>query len=130
MRRRSSRSTAGRPMLGSMPKLVRPADQPAVIDAAVSVFGNRGKLAILRYLNHHGPALRADITDATEIATPTLGSHLAELEHAGAVTADLPTDQRRGRSIRYATDPSRLRQLLTVMGSYVFNDDEALGAAQ
>lgn len=103
-----------------MPKLVRPADQPADLDAAVAVYGNRARLAILRYLATHGPALRVDIADATGTATPTLAAHLAELEKAGVVSVDLPAEQRRGRSARYAIEADTLRHLLTVMQGYVF----------
>ncbi len=49
-----------------------------------------------------------------------MASHLVELEKAGAVTVDLPAEQRRGRSARYTIDPYTLRHLLSVMGSYVF----------
>lgn len=105
---------------GTMPKLVRPADQPAELETAIAVYGNRARLAILRYLAHHGPALRADIAEATGTVTPTLGAHLVELEKAGAVNVDLPVEKRRGRAVYYTIDPHTLRHLLSVMQGYVF----------
>lgn len=103
-----------------MPKLVRPADQPAELETAIAVYGNRARLAILRYLATHGPALRVDIAEATGTATPTLAAHLTELEKAGVVSVDFPVEQRRGRSVRYSIEANALRHLLSVMQGYVF----------
>ncbi len=105
-----------------MPRLIRPTDQPQELEHAVAVYGNRGRLAVLRYLAHHGPALRTDIQAATAIATPTLGSHLTVLEEAGAITADLPPQRRRGRTLHYQLHATRTRHLLDVMHDYIFTN--------
>lgn len=110
--------------MGAMPKLVRPSDQPEELEAFIAVFGNRARLSVIRFLQENGPSLRADIAEATGLANPTLGHHLSELERIGAVTADLPPDRRRGRSVRYAADKRALRQLITISQDYIFTAPE------
>lgn len=106
--------------MDTMPKLVRPEDQNAEIDRFISVFGNRARLSIIRYLQAHGPALRIDIAEALNIAKPTLGHHLAELEELGALTVDLPPERRRGRTVRYSINNSVVDELLQAPQHYIF----------
>lgn len=107
--------------MGSMPKYVRPDDQPAELEAFVAVFGNRARLSIVRYLEENGASLRVDIAEATQLANPTLGHHLAELERIGAINADLPPERRRGRTVRYSISGQRLRELMSAPEAYIFD---------
>lgn len=110
--------------MGTMPKLVRPADQPERLESFIHVFGNRARMSIIRFLLDNGPALRVDIAEATRLSTPTLAGHLTELERVGVVHVDLPPEQRRGRSLRYEADGEALRTLLQVPSAYIFEDED------
>ena len=107
--------------MGPMPKLVRPADQPEQLEHFIAVFGNRARMSVVRFLEKNGPSLRVDIAEATGIANPTLGNHLAELERIGVVEADLPVE--RGRTIRYSVSEKALRSLMSAPEAYIFNED-------
>lgn len=108
--------------MGPMPKLVRPADQPEQLEHFIAVFGNRARMSVVRFLEKNGPSLRVDIAEATGIANPTLGNHLAELERIGVVEADLPVERRRGRTIRYSVSEKALRSLMSAPEAYIFNE--------
>lgn len=103
----------------SMPKIVRPSDQPEIMDAYISAFGNRARITIIKYLQTNGPSLRIDIAKETDLPNPTLGHHLSELERVGVVKGDLPPEMRRGRTMRYSLDPQRIAELLAVPGDYI-----------
>ena len=105
--------------MSSMPKIVRPSDQPAIMDAYMSAFGNRARITIIKYLQTNGASLRVDIAQETGLPNPTLGHHLSELERVGVVKGDLPPEMRRGRTMRYSIDPQRVDELLAVPGDYI-----------
>lgn len=105
--------------MSHMPKIVRPSDQPAIMDAFMSAFGNRARITIIKYLQTNGPSLRVDIATETGLPNPTLGHHLAELESVGVVKGDLPSEMRRGRTMRYSVNPQRIEELLAVPGNYI-----------
>jgi ArsR family transcriptional regulator len=112
--------------MGHMPKLVRPEDQPADVDAAISAFGNRARSTILRYLTSRGDrgALRADIAEDTHMAIPTLSKHLRALEDLGVVHGNIDPDHRRGRSVAYRANTQRIQQLLAAHQDYMLNTTE------
>lgn len=105
----------------TMPKLVRPEDQSPEIDRFISVFGNRARLSIIRFLQANGPSLRIDISEALDMAKPTLGHHLAELEELGVLNADLPPERRRGRTVRYSVNQGAVDELLQAPQNYIFD---------
>lgn len=103
-----------------MPKLVQPSDQPPLLDDYISVFGNRARMAIIKYLQQNGSSLRAHIAEGTDLANPTLGHHLVELERIGAITGDLPMDERRGRTVRYDVNVKKIAELMQAAQHYIF----------
>lgn len=107
--------------MGVMPKYVRPADQPEQLNDFIAVFGNRARLSVVRFLQENGPSLRIDIADATEIANPTLGHHLSELEALGVINADLPPARRRGRTVHYSANEKAIRELMIAPQTYIFD---------
>lgn len=110
--------------MGRMPRLVRPEDQSADVDAAISAFGNRARSTIVRYLASRGEvgALRADIAEATQMAIPTLSKHLRALEELGVIQGNIEQDHRRGRSVAYRADQERIRELFAVHQAYMLNN--------
>jgi ArsR family transcriptional regulator len=109
--------------MGPMPKLVRPQDQSADVDAAISAFGNRARSTIVRYLASRGDvgALRADIAEDTQMAIPTLSKHLRALEELGVIQGNIEPDHRRGRSVAYRANKERIQQLLAAHQDYMLN---------
>ena len=106
----------------AMPKLVRPDDQPPALEDFITVFGNRARMSIIGFLLQSGPSMRVDIAKGTEIAIPTLGHHLADLERIGVLDVDLPPERRRGRSVHYSANRGRLDELKTAHEAYLFGD--------
>lgn len=106
----------------AMPKLVRPDDQPPALEDFIAIFGNRARLSIISYLLKSGPSMRVDIAKGTEIAIPTLGHHLTDLERIGVLDVDLPPERRRGRSVHYAANRERLDELKMAHEQYLFGD--------
>ena len=73
----------------TMPKLVRPSDQPPQLDDYISVFGNRARMTIIKFLQENGPSLRNEICTGTDMANPTLGTHLVELERIAVISSEI-----------------------------------------
>lgn len=103
-----------------MPKLVRPSDQPPQLDDYISVFGNRARMTIIKYLQQNGPSLRLHIAEGTDMANPTLGHHLVELERIGVISGDLPMEERRGRTVRYNVEVKKIAELMQAAQHYLF----------
>ena len=104
-----------------MPKLVRPSDQPPQLDDYISVFGNRARMTIIKFLQENGPSLRNEICTGTDMANPTLGTHLVELERIGVISGDLPQEMRRGRTVRYGVEVKKISELMTAAQIYIFS---------
>jgi DNA-binding transcriptional ArsR family regulator len=89
-----------------MPRLIQP-NHPQEVEAAIEVLGNRAHAAILRYLHQKGPCTTGEILKGIilvgnkKLTRPSLQHHLEALEAAGAVTADSPSGERRGKRVKY-----------------------------
>jgi len=77
--------------------------------AALGALAQESRLAVFRLLVRRGPAGLAagEISQRVGVPPTTLSFHLAQLSHAGLVTA-----QREGRSILYAADYAGMRELM------------------
>jgi len=83
--------------------------------AALAALSQETRLKVFRHLVAAGPAGKhaGSISDALEVAAPTLSFHLKELEHAGLVR-----QRRAGRNIIYSANYDGMRALL----SYLMED--------
>jgi len=79
---------------------------------SLSALAQTTRLQIFRLLVEAGPEGMAagGIAEALGLPPPTLSFHLSQLRHAGLVSAE-----RRGRSIVYAANFARMRELLTFL---------------
>ena len=81
------------------------------LEWARRLYRSEPKQRILRHLSVHGWSARIQIVEGTGIADSVLGDHLGELLRMRAIVTDLPPEQRRGRSVRYAVDRERVISL-------------------
>lgn len=83
------------------------------ITPAMSLFSSRHGLLILEYLNNptHGRHM-GGIRQGTGIAATSLGNVVRKLEADGLLQGDLPADQRRGRSVNYSVNTSRVDKII------------------
>ena len=65
--------------------------------------------------------MRSEIVKGTEMANPTLGTHLVELERIGVISGDLSPDMRRGRTVRYGVEVKKISELMTAAQIYIFS---------
>ena len=99
-----------------MPGLV-PTPLGKSVEAAIDILGNRIRVAILGYLQAHGPALRGEIATALGLVPGTVSSQLGVLLEAGVITTDPPAEQiRPGRRVRYVAVPERIDHLYLTLG--------------
>lgn len=99
-----------------MPGLV-PTPLGKSVEAAIDILGNRIRVAILGYLQAHGPALRGEIATALGLVPGTVSSQLGVLLEAGVITTDPPAEQiRPGRRVRYVAVPDRIDHLYLRLG--------------
>ncbi|MBD8535664.1 helix-turn-helix domain-containing protein [Plantibacter sp. CFBP 13570] len=102
----------------------KPNDPQWTADLAMasSILGTPAKTRILRYLaSTEDGASRGAIAAATEIGG-SLSRILRELEDSGAVTGDWPKDDRWGRSVRYRSDPERVKYFVELWTTYALNE--------
>lgn len=109
--------------MDTMPKLVTPEEQPEAVTRFISVWGNSARTTILHFLRTHGPSMRVDIAEATKLAKPTLGHHLAELVDLGIVETDLPPERRRGRSAYYSINNEKMTEMVEAWKKYALGTD-------
>ena len=87
------------------------------MEAAIDILGNRIRVAILGYLQAHGPALRGEIATALGLVPGTVSSQLGVLLDAGVITTDPPAEQiRPGSRVRYVAVPERIDHLYLTLG--------------
>ena len=88
---------------------------------ALGALAQDSRLAVFRLLVKHGPSglPAGEIGDRVGIPATTLSFHLSQMSHAGLVVS-----RREGRSIVYAADYDRMRDLL---GFLMANCCEAAG---
>ncbi|WP_394253023.1 ArsR/SmtB family transcription factor [Arthrobacter pityocampae] len=101
-----------------MPALIDP-DLPLEVEAAVSVIGSRAQAEILRRLSRLGPSTAGELADATGISRPSLNRHLVALQKAGVVAATPPAGDRAGKTVKYAAQIDRVRELAEKYLRYV-----------
>lgn len=99
-----------------MPALVRP-KHPDPLEAAISVFGNRATVAILRTVRLHGPIGCARIARLLDMTQSTTSKRLASLEAAGAITGDPPAGtDRQGKHVQYTYNTAAVARLYAELG--------------
>jgi predicted ArsR family transcriptional regulator len=76
---------------------------------------NRGRLAVLWYVHQNAGVTRTQIAQATGVSLQATKVHLAGLESAGAIRADLPVDERHGRTVHYTADQRVIARALDAM---------------
>lgn len=89
-----------------------PRDRDAEFYALGQIARSCDRTKIVRYLREYPGSYFAAIIAGTGINSTSLGKHLRDLEGQGVVVADLPMDERRGRSARWSIDLKRLRRIL------------------
>lgn len=84
------------------------------ITPAMLLFSSRQGLQVLEYLADpvHGRHM-GGIRKGTGIAATSLGNVVRKLESAGLLHGDLPPEQRRGRSVNYALNTTRITKIIT-----------------
>jgi len=89
----------------------RTMEQSTAVDA-LSALAHQTRIEVFRLLVRAGPSGLAagEVSDALDIAAPTLSFHLKELKRAGLVSS-----QRAGRSQIYRADYPAMRRLLTFL---------------
>jgi DNA-binding transcriptional ArsR family regulator len=88
--------------------------------AALGALAQGSRLAVFRLLVQRGPRGLAagHIAERLGIPGPTLSFHLAQLSHAGLVSA-----RREGRSIIYAADYAGMQSLMAYLGENCCRED-------
>jgi len=90
------------------------------MDALTSRIGR----AIMRELATNGPLTSTELMAALEIQhRQTLTRTLYPLEALGVVTADLPAEERFGRSARYSLVPDQVRHQLRELEDYLLGTE-------
>lgn len=96
-----------------MPRYARGPGLPhGVAMLADSLAANEARLAVILHLHKHPGSTRADITAAMGFGQQTVYRHLQDMEDAGLVDADVPLDDRHGRTVRYRLRTDQLRAQL------------------
>lgn len=77
--------------------------------ASLAALAQENRLAVFRALVQAGPQglCPGELSDKLDIAAPTLSFHLAQLRHAGLITAT-----REGRSLHYAANFAAMNSLI------------------
>lgn len=97
-----------------MPPLVRP-PLPEGMDRAVSILGNRLRVAIIVSLRNSGPASRTDIARRVGVPSDNVRFHLNLLERDGIVYVYPPRSDPEVRFRRYYLHEDQVDALLADM---------------
>lgn len=98
-----------------MPRYVRPPTEQS-LEAAIDVLGNRVRVAIIGYLQEHGPRERHQITAAVGAHPSTVKLHLNSLLERGVLLADPPrSEAKQGQRVEYSIASERLLQLVEAL---------------
>lgn len=92
---------------------------PQDVEAAVSLIGNRARTDILHNLSKLGPSTVGRLHSAMDISRPSLNRHLDVLAKAGLIQTDPPEGLRHGKSVVYAIQRSRVRELVAGYAAFV-----------
>jgi predicted ArsR family transcriptional regulator len=99
-----------------MPRYVRP-NTANSLERVINAFSNLTKVAIVGYLNEHGPATRSEVATALEIGVATAKHNLQLLADEGVVLQDPPaTEERNGRRVRYTLVRAEVEQRYAELG--------------
>jgi DNA-binding transcriptional ArsR family regulator len=87
--------------------------------AALGALAQPNRLEVFRLLVRRGPdgIPAGEIAEELDIAAPTLSFHLAQLRHAGLVQV-----RREGRSLIYAADIARMREVMRFLTDHCCAD--------
>lgn len=80
------------------------------------------KQELLRFLSTHPGSTTANVAAAFRITSEAARQRIAELEEAGVVDASVEAGQRRGRVVTFTTNPTRVRELIEALASYVLGE--------
>lgn len=81
---------------------------------------------VIHALAQAGEPLRfGDVVERVDLASPTVGRVLAELEDAGVVKGDLPRGKRSGRGVLYSLDRDRVHAIVDTWRAYLDGNDVA-----
>ena len=93
-----------------MPRYARGPKLPHGVAMLVdSLVASEARLAIILHLHAHPDSTRADITKAMGFGHQTVYAHLRDMEVAGLIDADVPVEDRHGRTVHYRLRAERLR---------------------
>ncbi len=93
---------------------------PTPVEDAVTAFGSRLRMAILRRLTEAGPETPSELAMHLGVGgRTTLLSNLDALEGIGVITADVPPGQRHGRHVAYHVNADRLADLHSAVAGYL-----------
>lgn len=102
---------------GSVPRYADQSDLPADIQALIPGIGaNRARLAIVLDLASNPDSTRSQISGRTGLRMHTAYEHLQALEAAGLVSADVPAEERHGKTPHYQLDSVALKAALAALG--------------
>lgn len=88
-----------------MPRYAEAQGLPAEMEPFIEITSaNRGRLAVLWHIHQHPGATRTATAEATGISLQATRVHLDGLEQAGAIHADVPPEERHGRTVHYTAD--------------------------
>jgi len=102
---------------GPVPRYADQSELPADIEALVPGIGaNRARLAVVLDLAANPDSTRSQISGRTGLRMHTAYEHLLALETAGLVSADVPAEDRHGKTPRYRLDSAALKAALAALG--------------
>lgn len=88
-----------------------PTDSSTSLDS-LATLAKQPAAKIVRYLVDHPDSYFGQIQEATDVPTATATRYLAELEAHGFIVGDIPSELRRGRSVRYTVNAERIGEAL------------------
>lgn len=102
-----------------VPRLIQPPDMSREVQEIIEALGIATRVHVLRALALHGPATAPELARELNADRAGLHQHLRNLEEAGLVHADLPPEERRGRTVRWSADPQRVAAAVRKLGDYL-----------
>lgn len=75
------------------------------LDVAATAFGSRLRLDILRTLAHSPDSSAHELVSELDVLRSTLSANLRALESVGLIVSNDPSEDRRGRRLRYRVQP-------------------------
>lgn len=92
--------------------------------SALTTLAKPGAIAIYRYVDAHPNSYYGDVVAGTQLPTASVSRYLIELEAGGLIEGDIPSSERRGRSIRYSARSGSLEALLERVRTALTGDQD------